>query len=283
MNYKSKVINSLIKDKGYAEYLRSINLRAECLTALVCSAPISLFKKRQILERLLSDEPKNGAERFDYEARLEVLNSIIDELNLTKEESGVFLLVGHANEGGRQTDYECAPFKSYPSVQNYLSKVFERGGEENVWYTLEKWLPETNGDDLTEVSEFVFIGKEPCFYKDLRYLGDKSVFKRGFSRKEEFSLFFSGNCLNLPTPFSAGDVLKIDCRPFATETKIIVKDNFSATDCCSPICEYIAANGKKAEGALKHSHIYPQPVFDSVSPLYNLIWEAKSKKPIRNS
>lgn len=44
MSYISKVINSLIKDKGYAEYLRSINLRAEYLTALVCSAPISLFK-----------------------------------------------------------------------------------------------------------------------------------------------------------------------------------------------------------------------------------------------
>lgn len=62
MSYISKVINSLIKDKGYAEYLRSINLRAEYLTALVCSAPISLFKKRQILEKLLSNEPKNGAE-----------------------------------------------------------------------------------------------------------------------------------------------------------------------------------------------------------------------------
>ena len=275
MCYISKVINSLIKDKGYAEYLHSINLRAEYLNALVCSAPISLFKKLQILEKLLSNEPKNGAERFDYEARLEVLNRIIDELNLTKEENGVFLLVGHADEDGRQIDYECAPFKSYPSVQSYLSKVFEDGGEEKVWYTLEKWLPETNGDDLTAVSEFVFVGKAPCFYKDLRYLGDKSGFKRDFSRKEEFSLFFSGNCLNLPTPFSAGDVLKIDCRPFASETIITVKNNFSATDCCSPICEYIAANGKKTEGALKHSHIYPRSVFDSVSPLYNLEWEKR--------
>lgn len=129
---------------------------------------------------------------------------------------------------------------------------------------------------LAEVCEFTFIGKEPCFYKNLRYFYDKEFRERNRRQllpENDFTLFSSGNDLNLPTPFRAGDILHIDCRPFAPKTSITVTDNHLEFDCCNPQCEYDGENGEKKRGALKHSHIYKENVIESVSPLYDLEWE----------
>ena len=189
------------------------------------------------------------------------------------------MLVGHSFDNGYDERFECAPFRSYRAVQKYLNETFDEGGIENIWYTLEKWLPENEETlGLTEVCEFAFIGKEPCFYKNLRYFYDekfRKINRRQLLPKNDFTLFSSGNNLNLPTPFRAGDILHVDCRPFAPKTIVTVTDNRSEFDCCNPQCEYTGENGEKEQGALKHSHIYKEDVIESVSPLYNLIWEKR--------
>ena len=69
-------------------------------------------------------------------------------------------------------------FQKLSRAQDYLKETFSEGGEENIWYTLEKWLPKSEDSlELTEVCEFAFIGKEPCFYKNLRYFYDKEFYK----------------------------------------------------------------------------------------------------------
>lgn len=189
------------------------------------------------------------------------------------------MLVGHSFGNGNDEQFECAPFRSYRAVQKYLNETFDEGGIENIWYTLEKWLPENEETlGLTEVCEFAFIGKEPCFYKNLRYFYDKKFRERNRRQlltENDFTLFSFGNGLNLPTPFRAGDILYIDCRPFAPKTIVTVTDNPSEFDCCNPQCEYTGENGEKEQGALKHSHIYKEDVIESVSPLYNLEWKKK--------
>lgn len=277
---KEEIIGNLIKDKAFAEYLIKSNLSEYDMAKLVCHAPISLFEKQSLYKKLLEEkngESGNVGDRFSYENYLRIVTKAIDDLNLPKD--GTFLLVGHSFDNGYDERFECAPFRSYRAVQKYLNEVFPGGGEENIWYTLEKWLPESEETlGLREVCEFAFIGKEPCFYKNLRYFYDEKFRKRDRRQllpENDFSLFSSGNELNLPTPFRSGDILHIDCRPFAPETKVTVTDNRSEFDCCNPQCEYTGENGEKKYGALKHSHIYKEDVIESVSPLYNLAWEKR--------
>lgn len=277
---KEEIIGNLIKDKAFAEYLIKSNLSEYDMAKLVCHAPISLFEKQSLYKKLLEEkngESGNVGDRFSYENYLRIVTRATDDLNLPKD--GTFLLVGHSFDNGYDERFECAPFRSYRAVQKYLNEVFPGGGEENIWYTLEKWLPESEETlGLREVCEFAFIGKEPCFYKNLRYFYDEKFRKRDRRQllpENDFSLFSSGNELNLPTPFRSGDILHIDCRPFALETKVTVTDNRSEFDCCNPQCEYTGENGEKKYGALKHSHIYKEDVIESVSPLYNLAWEKR--------
>lgn len=277
---KEEIIGNLIKDKAFAEYLIKSNLSEYDMAKLVCHAPISLFEKQSLYKKLLEEkngESGNVGDRFSYENYLRIVTKAIDDLNLPKD--GTFLLDGHSFDNGYDERFECAPFRSYRAVQKYLNEVFPGGGEENIWYTLEKWLPESEETlGLREVCEFAFIGKEPCFYKNLRYFYDEKFRKRDRRQllpENDFSLFSSGNELNLPTPFRSGDILHIDCRPFAPETKVTVTDNRSEFDCCNPQCEYTGENGEKKYGALKHSHIYKEDVIESVSPLYNLAWEKR--------
>lgn len=282
---KEEIIGTLIKDGAFAEYLTKANLSEYDMAKLVCHAPISLFEKQSLYKKLLGEknygnvngESENFDDRFSYENYLRIETKAIDDLNLPKD--GTFLLVGHSFDNGYDEQFECAPFRSYRAVQKYLNGTFDEGGEKNIWYTLEKWLPESEETlGLTEVCEFTFIGKDPCFYKNLRYFYDKKFRERNRRQlmpENDFTLFSSGNGLNLPTPFRAGDVLHVDCRPFASKTIVTVTDNRYEFDCCNPQCEYTGENGKKEQGALKHSHIYKENVIESVSPLYNLIWEKR--------
>ena len=282
---KEEIIGTLIKDAAFAEYLTKANLSEYDMAKLVCHAPISLFEKQSLYKKLLgkknygnvNGESENFDDRFSYENYLRIVTKAIDDLNLPKD--GTFLLVGHSFDNGYDEQFGCAPFRSYRAVQDYLKETFSEGGEENIWYTLEKWLPKSEDSlELTEVCEFAFIGKEPCFYKNLRYFYDKEFYKnnkRQLLSENDFTLFSSGNNLNLPTPFRNGDILHVDCRPFAPKTSVTVTDNQSEYDCCYPQCEYESKNGEKKLGALKHSHIYKENVIESVSPLYNLVWEKR--------
>lgn len=270
----------MIKDSAFTDYLIKANLSEYDMARLVCHAPISLFEKQSLYNKLIEEKHgkrKNDDDRFSYENYLRIVTQAIGDLNLPKD--GIFLLVEHSFYNGSDEQLGCAPFRNYRVVQDYLKETFSEGGEENIWYTLEKWLPESEDSlELTEVCEFAFIGKEPCFYKNLRYFYDKEFYKnnkRQLLSENDFTLFSSGNNLNLPTPFRVGDILHVDCRPFAPKTSVTVTDNQSEYDCCYPQCEYESKNGEKKHGALKHSHIYKENVIESVSPLYNLKWEKR--------
>ena len=277
---KEKLIKSLIKDQSFAEYLITANL-SECdMIKLVCHAPISLFEKQTLYKKLIEKKGcirENCDDGFSYENYLKIATQAIEDLTISR--GGIFLLVEHGFGDEHDEQFGCAPFKSFCAVQKYLKDFLHEGGEKNVWHTLEKWEPKSKDLlELVEVCEFTFIGAEPCFYKNLRYFYNKERYTKNrqqLHHENNFTLFSSGNNLNLPTPFRTGDVLHVDCRPFAPQTRVTVTDIRPEFDCCYPQCEYVDKNGEKKTGALKHSHIYKENVIESISPLYNLRWEKK--------
>ena len=279
---KEEIIKKLIKDKNYAEYLCAVNLSEYDVATLVCHAPVSLFEKQSIYKELIAERPRERVpsdERFVYENYLRAAVRATEDLKLSKDK--IFLLAAHSFEDGHDERFEGMSLRSYGAAQKYLREILG-GGEENTWYTLEKRL--TDGEDEDPlgrtVCEFTFIGPELCFYKNLRYFYDKEFRKkhrRQMLIENDFTLFSSGNDLNLPTPFRQGDELRIDCRPFAPETIVTVTDNHAEYDCCNPQCEYIGENGERKYGALKHSRIFNDDVLECISPLYNLEWIKKNQ------
>lgn len=75
--------------------------------------------------------------------------------------------------------------------------------------------------------------------------------------------------LNLPVPYQTGDVLFIDCRPYAPDA-FYCRLKEVGDDCCGIQCEYMNPEGEIETGALKHGDYFfnHREVYQYLSPLY---------------
>ena len=75
--------------------------------------------------------------------------------------------------------------------------------------------------------------------------------------------------LNLPVPYRPGDVLFIDCRPYAPGA-FYCRLKEVGDDCCGIQCEYVNSEGEIETGALKHGDYFfnHREVYQYLSPLY---------------
>ncbi|MCI6443423.1 MAG: hypothetical protein MR844_00600, partial [Clostridia bacterium] len=122
----------MIKDSAFTDYLIKANLSEYDMAKLVCHAPISLFEKQSLYNKLIEEKHgkrKNDDDRFSYENYLRIVTQAIGDLNLPKD--GIFLLVEHSFYNGSDEQLGCAPFRNYRVVQDYLKETFSEGGEEN--------------------------------------------------------------------------------------------------------------------------------------------------------
>ena len=99
------------------------------------------------------------------------------------------------------------------------------------------------------------LGTEVCYFSS--------------SRREypDFSIY---NDVNLPVPFHAGDIVTIDCRPFAPVSHAVILEVGDNRDCCCLQALYYAGNGTWDMGAVKHGHVFPNGRSPALSPLYRL-------------
>lgn len=86
--------------------------------------------------------------------------------------------------------------------------------------------------------------------------------------------FLSSMDLNLPIPFKVGDIITLDCLPFAPVKHAVIIEITNAWDCCGVRILYRQKheiNGKDewAAGALKHGHGW-NSYYPLLSPLYRL-------------
>ena len=76
--------------------------------------------------------------------------------------------------------------------------------------------------------------------------------------------------LNLPIPFRAGDIVTVDCRPFAPVSHAVILEVGDNFDCCCVQALYRRRNGTWDTGAVKHGYILPGRELPQLSPLYRL-------------
>lgn len=290
----SDLINELFESKEMAEYLieHSNELTKYNILKMVCSAPIDIRRKAEILLELSKDE----------DLSLEIAEEINCEEASESEYDNIKKCI---TEHSFQHNYECA-IKAIDllkadtgdvfSVQNlwydkvwpknygegdfHLSSSFENAMkyiEEDMnldgwtwdnkdalsWYEIRKWSINENGDYQEKICYELIDGKLMFFSYDDAYCNE-----------------FEPDCnLNLITPFNTGDILTVDCRPQKPKRNILILENVTNYDCCSLQGLYYDPHKKLFSAhAVKHGSIYREFSVPYISPLYRITKTDKKLK-----
>lgn len=254
-NYEN-ILREVFPSKEMADYLAGRTLYTEYFAEAVASAPISLNRKLEMFTALADHDDffKDGT---DW------LRRIIGEMELKQ---GEFLyLKGYDNEEPKWCieDY-LLPFLKWEYLFEYIEENL-KDRYDSVHFRVEKWVPEGNGR-LVNPCDFIIINGEVCH-------GDYNGHSK--NRPEEPFCFHLSELrdINLPVPFHAGDIVTIDCRPYAPISHVVILEIGDNLDCCCVQAMYREDDGTYDIGALKHGNVFPfntRCYSKGFSPLYRL-------------
>lgn len=250
------IFREIFPSQEMAEYLSTQQLSAEKIAEAVRGAPLSLIQKREIFcglaehskEMLYADQGNEiGGAIRELGAKpgeiFYVKNYWLDPETWEADPDGVgpYLTVERALRGIRE--YE----------------AFEEIDKDSLcWYAIEKWCPDGEGNLYNPITYFA-VGDEVCYFRKGRaaaHIWEPS--------------YFESTHLNLPVPFRPGDIVEIDCRPFAPVTRAVILEVGENRDCCCLQVLFSCGKGRWSVGAVKHGHVYPRYCRPALSPLYRI-------------
>ena len=264
---KGKILSCFDSDdmKGYLA-AHFIELSSADLIDIVIGALRPMEFKLNLLTELARWFPHPLEEMddfYDFEPYIELYNSGLDETK--NNESGVYLLKQydhHETDGYSWEDY--ITFQSFQAAVAYIKDnaaewldwTFgaETVDEALTWFEIEKW----NGNERMSLRGTYTVSK---YGEVWDYCAKDNHLHHKFGASNALSLY-------LPVPFIAGDVISIDCRPFAPYKHGVVLSVGDNVDCCCVQCLYVKSDGILGVGALKHSHVFDDGYTPFVSPLY---------------
>lgn len=250
----SSILREIFPSSEMASYLTNCTLRREAIRDAVAYAAIPLERKRDIFLRLAS-----GKNRHYFHQQADLVYAAIREMQTRPGEFFYLQSCCYSDEDrmSRKEEY-LEPYLIWEHVleriREYLG-YFEADEKELVWFEVEKWSPDGTGR-LKHEYDFMVLGTEACYFN---YYGGS------YSEWDEFSIYSD---LNLPVPFHAGDIVTVDCRPFAPVSHAVILEVGDNRDCCCLQALYRKSDGTWDTGAVKHGHIVPS--FWQISPLYRL-------------
>lgn len=248
------ILREIFPSAEIASYLAECALTKTKLRDAVAYAAIPLARKRDIFLYLASG--KNTA-YFRHQAA-----SIEAAIREMRPKPGEFFLLKHFCYD------EDEPFSREKTLEPYLAweHIWERIREylgyledsekELTWFEVEKWSPDGNGR-LKNDYDYTILDAGVCYFSH-----------HDSSYRELFD-FSTHQDLNLPVPFHAGDLVTIDCRPFAPVNQAVILEVGDNQDCCCLQALYRKLDGTWATGAVKHGYASPNHNA-GISPLYRL-------------
>ncbi len=236
------IIESCISSAEMKEYLLQNRIDAAKISELILGAPIPLIQKQSFFKRLYEFKPFIFSEYF-CEFNLAV--------NALEAKAGEFFMAEQQWYDYETKDKESeviAPFATWDKAVRGIRKsivIDEWEQDDCVWGLIEKWCLQ-NGD-YDNPYTFYLINGEPVYFTRNIY-DDEDLFWRA-----EFRGYVNSVELNLPMPFSAGDIVTLNCMPFAPikHALLLYVDNI---DCCGVRMLYRDIDGLWKDGALKHGH-----------------------------
>lgn len=173
------------------------------------------------------------------------MEQALAELAESKEKRSIFLLHEMQIFKGNEKEIDVLPFFSYEKCCSYIKKECEQYAEEKqitLWYILEKYKEDANGDLQLAYTYFLFDG-QIVYYN----INDKN--------NRCGSDVFGGDLL-LPVPFKAGDMITCDGGHTGIEHQALILSTGDNKDCCS-LVGFIKRKDDILDCApIKHSTIF---------------------------
>lgn len=236
------------------------------LINIIVGAPKPLTTKLKLMNELSTHFPRLLDEIdsfFDFEPYVQLYQEAI--VNMQNCNNGaVYLLHLYRYDETDGSYLEMVrPFFSFDNALNYIKNDIEdwlwderdKISDALNWFEIEKW----SGTDTPELAGTYTLSK----------YGEVWDYYRGDSLHNGLSHSFgiiNATGLYLPVPFSAGDVITIDCTPFAPAKHGVIVSVGDNNDCCCVQCMYLKNDGTLAVGALKHSALFENTPY--ISALY---------------
>ena len=223
------------------EYLRNHPPSRQKLLDMIIGAPVSLQKKADILKELSIHEDLAVRYHQEINTALKALSCRSGEILLMKEawyDEDLF----YENIAGD------VPFQTMEAVVSYLGKkIREEEWDEDtlIWTVLEKWDLLRDGTYENPYS-FILINEEPVYFTKNRLDKDQLYWL------PETYKYADSRDLNLSVPFHVGDIVTLDCRPFAPVKYAVLLE--TGDDCCALRGLLPEEDGLWHNVALKHGH-----------------------------
>lgn len=231
-------------------------LRRHELADAIAGAPISLDRKRELFLRLAE-----GEEDGFFSKLADMVSQAIQEMQPKEGEFFYLIRYGYNERIGSSEERSVGAFLSWEHIFGAIPG--ESAGDIDdedclTWFCVEKWTPDRNGR-LNSSCDYTVIENEVCYCHCEDFPLHAQMAFEGFGG------------LNLPVPFHAGDIVTIDCRPFAPVRHVVILTIGDNCDCCSLSALYKEDNGTWAAGAVKHQQVFPvSGHYVGCSPLYRL-------------
>lgn len=237
---------------------------------IIAGAPISLIKKKMLLTRLagVCKTEKSGKTVNNYIA---ALKDACESVYQKDENCGVLSITLHT--GDNSDDGNMIDGEYYaPSIEEAQKAIREYRKEncDDDWSCLYWKIKLLRKGDPIGYCGFLF--------PEYTYIADSSGeiqyflknAKNGFPSFDNAAEAFGGATLNLPVPYSPGNILEIDCSPYTYGPRYCRLTEVG-NDCCGIQCVYPDEDGKLGNGALKHGNYFAKPYRNPqyLSPLYH--------------
>ena len=249
MNSKDRMIDACIASEAMKEYLKRQSVSNDTLIQMIAGSPLALEEKLD-LYALIDDE---YAVAF-YEETKKALE------DLRPERGAIFCLTEcwYDDDVLDEKRAFAEPFTTFEAALQYVRACMKEenwNDETKAWSYIEKFVPDKNGT-MKNTYTYYLIKDQAVYFKRGRYRGDY------------FDGYVSSLSLDLPIPFAAGDIVVLNCLPFAP-VKAALLTQVENRDCCGVQMLYHDTDGEWKTGALKHGHGWNH-YYPLLSPLYRL-------------
>ena len=287
-----EILRVFMPSKEMREFLLTKELGRCQVMDLMLGAPVSLETKAEYCRRLACrddifhsflDEITSGLsgehnEPGGKKALLELFaeysftgheRAIRAALDALKLQPGEILLLREAwydeDDAEDNESSSSLPLQSFEAALRYIRdemKEEEWDDETKCWTVLEKWAPRDNGE-MNHLYTYYLIREEIIFFEEK----ERSPWDRWFWHTKYYDYSDESRNLNLPIPYQPGDIVTVNCLPFAPVKHVLLLE--VENDCCGVSALFRREDGKWDTGALKHGRCWGayRPM---LSPLYRI-------------
>ncbi len=264
------IINKTVPSRQMREFLclpESGLSRLEFADVIIGSPEITINEKYDLL-CLLADE--YGEEKIaeyarDFKAAIDNLACAPGEL-FTVDDPWYDEDIKEVKYSGFSNQL-CADYNIVIGYIDWKYKYEEYESDNCTWFVIKKWAPDENSRYINTYIYYFIYGIGICWFAACREYRDEGPYSRLPKHK------YSSACtdLNIATPFRAGDIVRIDCRPFAPPVNALILYAGPDWDCCSLLALYRDDKGRYRTGAVKHTDMWMHLSGDNmISALYRI-------------